>query len=125
LRGSWRALADRRTAVFASRMALESPIALSAEEALVVDGSVLSAQGAPGEIAAAERTLVLRVEGDVGAFAREVERSGGRASVTAGAPPPVHVRVELGPLVARELLRIAAEAQATVVELRPLARAFA
>jgi hypothetical protein len=35
------------------------------------------------------------------------------------------VRVELGPIAARDVLRIAAESQAVVVELRPLARAFA
>jgi hypothetical protein len=33
--------------------------------------------------------------------------------------------VDLGPLAARDLLRIAAESRAVVVELRPLARAFA
>jgi hypothetical protein len=37
----------------------------------------------------------------------------------------VHVRVELGPLVAGDLLRIAAGSHAVVIELRPLARTFA
>jgi ABC-2 type transport system ATP-binding protein len=120
-----RALAGRRSALFAARVPLESPLALAAEEALVVAGSSIAAQGAPAELAAAERTVSLRVQGDVEAFARAVAAQGGRADVTPGAPAPVHIRVELGPLAARDLLRIAAEVQAIVVELRPLARAFA
>ena len=120
-----RALDDHRAVIFAGRMPLESPLALGADEALVIDGAVVSAQGAPGELAARERTVALRVHGDVAAFARAVDARGGRAQVTTGAPPPVHVRVELGPLAARDLLRIAGECQAVVVELRPLARTFA
>jgi ABC-2 type transport system ATP-binding protein len=120
-----RALSEHRVALFAGRVPLESPLALASDEALVIDGAVVSAQGAPGELAASERTVALRVHGDVAAFARAVEAGGGRAEVTVGAPPPVHVRVELGPLAARDLLRMAAECEAVVVELRPLARAFA
>lgn len=120
-----RALDDRRTVVFAARMPLESPLALAADEAAVLDGAAVVAQGAPAEIAAAGAALAVRVHGDVGAFARAVEAGGGRALFAADAPPPVAVRVELGPLAARDLLRIAAETQAVVVELRPLAGAFA
>jgi ABC-type multidrug transport system ATPase subunit len=120
-----RALADRRSALFSARVSLDSPVALAADEALVVDGSRVVAQGAPAEIAAAERTLVLRVYGNAVAFAREVERLGGHADVTTGAPQPAHVHVRLGPLATRDVLRIAAETQAVVIELRPLARAFA
>jgi ABC-type multidrug transport system ATPase subunit len=120
-----RALADRRSALFAGRIPLESPLALGADEAVVVFGSGVAAQGAPAELAAAERTLALRVQGDVAAFVRAVEARGGRANATAGAPPPVHVQVELGSLAARDLLRIAADTRAIVLELRPLARSFA
>jgi len=120
-----RALSELRVAVFAGRMPLESPLALAADEALIIDGADVSAQGAPGELAASERTVALRVHGDAAAFARAVEAGGGHAVVTAGSPPPVHVRVELGPLAARDLLRIASECEALVVELRPLARSFA
>jgi hypothetical protein len=70
-------------------------------------------------------TLALRVHGEAAGFARAVEAAGGRAEVATGALPPVPVRVELGPLEARDLVRIAAETGAVVVELRPLARAFA
>lgn len=120
-----RLLGERRAVVFAGRLPLESPLALWADEAIVVGGSAVLAQGAPAEIAAAERTLALRVQGDVDAFVRAVATAGGAAFVTSGAVPPLRVRVELGPLAARDLLRIAADAQAVVLELRPLAGAFA
>jgi ABC-type multidrug transport system ATPase subunit len=120
-----RALADRKAVLFAARLPLESPLALFADEAIVVDGSQVTAQGPPAELAAAERTMALRVEGDVGAFSRAVEAAGGRVFAASGGPVPVHVRVELGPLAARQLLQIATEANAVVVELRPIGRAFA
>lgn len=120
-----RAQDDRPTAMFAARVALESPLALAADEAIVIDGSRVAAQGAPAEIAAAEGTFVLRVQGNVEAFRRAVDARGGRAQVAEDAPFPVHVRVNLGPLTASDLLRIASESDAVVMELRPLARAFA
>jgi ABC-type multidrug transport system ATPase subunit len=120
-----RAVGELRVVVFAGRMPLESPLALASDEALVIDGAHVSAQGAPAELAAGERAVAVRVHGDVAAFARAVEAGGGRAEVTAGAPPPVPVRVELGPLAARDLLRLAAEHEAVVVELYPVSRAFA
>jgi ABC-type Na+ transport system ATPase subunit NatA len=120
-----RALADRCSVVFAARVPLESPLALSADEAIVIEGSQVAAQGAPAEIAASERTLAMRVYGDLDAFVRAVEARGGRAVVAPGALAPAYVRLALGPLAARDLLRIAAESDAVVVELRPLARPFA
>jgi hypothetical protein len=118
--------------VFAARIPLESPLSLAADEALVIDGSHVSAHGPPAEVAAQEKTVALRVEGDVAAFARAVEAEGGRATVGAptGEEParsmgPTFVRVELGPLGARELLRIAEQAQAVVRELRPITGVFA
>ncbi len=120
-----RAFEGLRTATFAARIALESPLALAADEAVVIDGSHLAAQGAPAEIAAAEGAFALRVQGNVDAFRCAVEAQGGRAVVAKDAPFPVHVRVDLGPLLARDLLRIAAETDVVVMELRPLGRAFA
>jgi ABC-type multidrug transport system ATPase subunit len=119
------ALAGRRTVVFAGRIPLDSPLSLAADEALVLDGSRVVAQGDPAEVAAADRTLALRMEGDVTAFAAAVERLGGRATVTAAATAPLHVRVELGPMAPRDLLRIATDVSAIIVELRPIGRAFA
>jgi ABC-2 type transport system ATP-binding protein len=119
------ALGDRCTVVFAARVPLESPLALAADEAIVIEGSQVAAQGAPAEIAANERSLALRVHGDHGAFVRAVETRGGRAVVAPGALAAAYVRLDLGPLAARDLLGIAAESGAVVVELRPLARPFA
>ncbi|MDP8999478.1 MAG: hypothetical protein M3O46_05145 [Myxococcota bacterium] len=119
------ALDDRRTVLFAARLPLQSPLTIAADEAIVVAGSLVVAQGAPAEIAASERTLALRVHGDVDAFLRAVEARGAHALAAPGAPPPAYVRVDLGPLAARDLLHIAAESNAVVLELRPLARAFA
>jgi ABC-type multidrug transport system ATPase subunit len=135
-----RALADRRTAIFASRVPLESPLALDADEAVVVVGSHVAAQGAPAEIASAERSYWLRVLGDVDAFARAVEERGGRLlsssgkAATAGsepAEPPVartgagQIGIDLGPLGTRDLISIASDVDATLLELRPISVAFA
>jgi ABC-2 type transport system ATP-binding protein len=116
-----RACADRRTATFAGRVPLESPLALEADEAIVVAWSRVAAQGAPGEIAAAERSFAVRVIGDVEAFARAVEQRGGRIlSDRVG-----QMSVALGPLGTRDLVRIAGDTNATVLELRPISVAFA
>ena len=120
-----KALADWRTAFFTARVILESPVALASDEAVVIDGSQVIAQSAPTTIATLERTLALRVSGDVDTFAREVQTKGGSVIITANAPRPAYVRVELGPLAPRDLLRIAQAAHAVVLELRPLGRAFA
>jgi ABC-type multidrug transport system ATPase subunit len=120
-----RALAGRRTALFGGRVALESPVALAADEALVIDGSHLAAQGAPGEIAARERAFALRVIGDARAFAELLAARGARLLTPLDAANPGRFSVELGDFGTRELLGIAASCDAVVIELRPLARAFA
>ena len=120
-----RAHDDRKTILFTSRVRLESPLALAADEAVVVEGPDVVAQGPPAEIAAAERTLSLRVAGNIEAFRKAIETRGGRAEFNGAAPPPCHVRVELGPLAAHDLVRLATECGALVIELRPLSRAFA
>jgi ABC-type multidrug transport system ATPase subunit len=124
-----RALDDRRAVLFAGRVALDSPIALAADEAILVDGSRVVAQGAPAEIATRESAFVLRVGGDARAFmsaalARGVRILGsgddpGRACIT------VDLGVDPGALRVLDLLAIAASSNAVVLELRPLARAFA
>jgi ABC-2 type transport system ATP-binding protein len=119
-----RALADRRTVFFGGRLRLESPLALAADEAVVVFGSSVAAQGAPAEIAAAERSLSVRVVGDVRAFIEAVRGAGGRVLEPA-AGSPSRVSVDLGPLATHDLLRIAEASKVVVLELRPIARAFA
>ena len=120
-----RALPDRRTVVFAPRVALDSPIALAADEAIVVDGSRVAAQGAPAEIAAGESAFVLRLGGDARAFVSAAEAQGARLLVPGDDPRRDGVTIDLGGLRALDLLRIAASSNAVVLELRPLARTFA
>lgn len=127
------ALADRRVIFFAPRMPLESPLALAADEAFVLRGSHVAAHGAPAEIAAAERSFSLAVAGDagrVGAFASALLAGG--ASLLTPIPPisaapreAARFAVHLGPLGTAEVLRLAAFHDATVIELRPIAGAFA
>jgi ABC-type multidrug transport system ATPase subunit len=123
-----RALADRRMVVFAPRVALDSPLALAAEEAIVIDGSRVAAQGAPAEIAAGESAFVLRIGGDARAFVSAVQARGARllaAGDGARDPRCDSITIDLGELRTLDLLRIAASSNAVVLELRPLAWAFA
>jgi ABC-type multidrug transport system ATPase subunit len=120
-----RGLSDRRSAVFAARVPLDSPVALTADEAIVVDGSHVAARGDPAEIASDERTFTLRVGGDVGAFANAIRAHGAKLLAPATASIPARVSVHLGTLGTRDLLRIAQASNAIVLELRPIARAFA
>ncbi len=120
-----RALNDRRTVVFAPRVALDSPVALAADEAIVVDGSRVAGQGAPAEIAAGESAFVLRLGGDARAFVSAAEAQGARLLVPGDDPRRDGVTIDLGGLRALDLLRIAASSNAVVLELRPLARTFA
>jgi ABC-type multidrug transport system ATPase subunit len=114
------ALAGRAWVVFAPRLPLGSPLALAAEEALLVDGSVVAAQGAPAEVAGRTRTYALRVHGDLDALAQSAEARGAR--VTRG---PARLTVDLGEsLSTRDLLAMALEARAVVVEMSPLSRAL-
>ena len=116
-----RALDKRAWAVFAARLPLESPFAMDADEAAVVSGSTIVAQGAPAELAAKERAYAVRLVGRVEQFARLAEERGAR--VTGSGPERT---VDLGKsLKVSDLLRAAADAKATVLELRPLAHAFA
>jgi len=116
------AAAGRRTAVFAARIPLESPLAVAADEAIVVDGSRIAMQGAPAEVAASTGAYTLRIAGDIAAFADAVRARGG----TVESPTAGHrLSVVLGPLGTRDLLQLAEEARAIVLELRPISYAFA
>jgi ABC-type multidrug transport system ATPase subunit len=124
-------LADRRVALFAGRIPLESPLALAADEAIVCAGSCIAMQGAPAELAARERAYAVRVAGDVPAFAASIEARGGRCVVARGPAGivnpavPVQLSLELGDFGTREVFALALEANAVVLELRPISRAFA
>jgi ABC-type multidrug transport system ATPase subunit len=120
-----RALADRQTAFFAPRVSLDSPFALAADEAIVIDGSQVVAQGDPAEIAAGEGTFLVRVTGDAGAFVEAVQGQGGRLLGAGKEPARACLTIELGALSTLDVLRIADASKAVVLELRPLARVFA
>jgi ABC-type cobalamin/Fe3+-siderophores transport system ATPase subunit len=113
------ALADRTWIAFVGRTPLASPLALEAEEAVVLAGSHVAAQGAPAEIAARDRSYALRVEGNAPALSRRLQELGARVS---GAPEAM--TVDLGELTTRELLAAAIEQGAVVVELRPASATF-
>jgi ABC-type Na+ transport system ATPase subunit NatA len=115
-----RALDDRATLVFAPRMVLASPLALHADEAIMLSASTVVAQGDPAEVATRDRTYTLRVEGDAAAFARQVLERGGRVD---GAPRAM--TVVLGELTTRDLLSIALASNAVILELRPVAAGLA
>jgi len=114
------ALEERAWAVFAGRMPLTSPFAMHADEALVLAGGHVAGQGAPAELAARERAYALRVQGETAAFARRALERGARVGGTSS-----RMTVELGELSTRDLLAIALESNAVVLELVPLAGAFA
>jgi ABC-type multidrug transport system ATPase subunit len=115
----------RRAAFFAARIALDSPVALAADEAMVIDGPRVGGQGDPAELASKDGAFVLRVSGDARAFVDAVESQGGRILGAPGDPDNARLTIDLGALRTRDLLRIAADANAVVLELRPLGRAFA
>jgi ABC-type Na+ transport system ATPase subunit NatA len=120
-----KALGDRKAVFFGARVRLESPIALAADEAIVIHGSQVVAQGAAAEIAADERTVALRLAGDIGAFAQALQGQGGKLLASSGPSSLSHVSVQLGTLRTRDLFQIAESCNAVVLELRPLASAFA
>jgi hypothetical protein len=81
----------------------------------------VEAQGAPAELASRERTLSLRVHGDCASFSRVARERG--AKVIGEGPL---LEVDLGEsLRIKDLLAVARETEAVVVEVHPLARAFA
>ena len=115
-----KALEGKSWVLFAATLPIASPFALEVEEAFVVRGSRVLAQGAPAEIASLDRAYTVRAIGDIAAFARLVEEAGGR--VTARGE---QLAVDLGAeLEVRDLFALAEDAKAAVVEVVPLGRAF-
>jgi ABC-type multidrug transport system ATPase subunit len=116
-----RALEGCGWAVFASSVPLASPLAMDAEEAIVIAGDVVVAQGAPAELAARERAYAVRVLGQAAEFSRIASSRGARVSGHGA-----ELTIDLGEsLAVSDLLRAAQDARATILELRPLAHALA
>ncbi len=116
------AVEDKPWIVLASRLVLTSPITLAADEALLVSGSRLDAQGPPAEIFA-EHRFVARIHGPLEPFLEKLAARGGR-----GAVEGAHVVLDLAGTTTSELAGICAAADVAIVELmpvsRPIARAF-
>jgi ABC-2 type transport system ATP-binding protein len=116
------ALADRSWIVFAARVSLTSPLAMRAEEALMVSSSRLDAQGPPAEIAAADRRFVARIHcaGPLDALGARLTERGATMAVQGA-----QVLLDLGTsMTTADLLGLCAELDATVVEMVPVARAL-
>ncbi|HEY8073412.1 MAG TPA: hypothetical protein VIF62_04870, partial [Labilithrix sp.] len=115
------ALEGRSWIAFAPRVPLTSPLALQAEEAIVVSGARVDAQGAPAEIAAAVKRFSLRVNGPLDALAAKLTQRGARVHQEG-----TRVLVDLGDsMTTADLLGLAGESQVTIVELHPVSRALA
>jgi ABC-type multidrug transport system ATPase subunit len=112
------ALEGRSWAVFAPRAVLASPLALAADEAIVVAGSRVAAQGDPAGLAARDRTYTITVHGAAEELARAVEARGARVSRS-----DEKLTVDLGDaLSTRDLMQLALEVRAVIVELAPISR---
>jgi ABC-type multidrug transport system ATPase subunit len=124
------ALEGRAWALFAPRVSLGSALTAAADEAIVVVGSDVGAQGAPRELAARDRRYALEVHGDAAALIAALEAHGAtvdapRAATTA--PRRLsRIVVDLArDQTTRDLLAGAEAVGAVIVDLRPIARAFA
>lgn len=114
-----KAIDNLRWALFAPRLPLESPLALAADEALVL--GVDEVQGPPGDVAARERRFSLVVHGEAEAFAAALAA---RGFATTGAPPRLFVELTAAQGT-RDLFALALEHRAVIVELSPVAGALA
>jgi ABC-type multidrug transport system ATPase subunit len=119
------ALEDRAWAVFAPRLELGSPLALHADEALVVAGSRVASQGAPAEVAARDRTYAVRLHGERAAFASRASERGAKVVLPDDGNAAAPLTVQLGNLSTHDIFAIAEESQTVIVEMVPLSRAFA
>lgn len=120
-----RAMHDQPTVVFMGRVALDSPVALAADEAIVVDGSKVVAQGSAAEVAVRANSFSVRVTGNVDALTKALTASGCRLQSAESSAETSRFTVDLGNLGTSDLLRFAEASSAVVLELRPLTWVFA
>lgn len=115
-----KALAERAWIVFAGRVPLTSPLALEADEAIVVASSRVLTQGSPASIAAANRRFVARIHGSTDALSQRLAAAGAQLEVQGA-----QVLLDLGDAVTTaDLLGMCVEVDVTIVEMLPLARAL-
>ncbi len=115
------ALEGLSSIVFATRLALTSPLALSADDAVVVSAARVEAHGPPAEIAVSERRFLVRIVGSVDGLAALITGRGGKLEAHGA-----YVLLDLGgSLTTGEVLGMTLETGSTILELRPLSRALA
>jgi len=117
-----KAYAGVRWALFGGRIPLESPLALEADDAVVLGANAVLAQGAPADLAARERRFSIVVHGDAARFAEALVAQG---FSTMGEAP--RLLVDLGDAASgtHDLFALALEHGVTIVELSPVAGALA
>jgi ABC-type multidrug transport system ATPase subunit len=121
-----RALEGRAWILFAARAPLASDLVASCAEALVIAGSACVESGPPAELAARARTYAVDAHGDVEALAAKLASRVLRVESRHVAHRSARFVVELAPgETTYALFACAEEVGAVVVELRPIARAFA
>jgi hypothetical protein len=98
---------------------------LYADEALVVASSRVAAQGAPAEVATREKTYAVRLHGERAAFASRASERGASVDLPEEGHPGEPLTVQLGALTTSDLFVIAEETRTVILEMVPLARAFA
>ena len=121
-----RALEGRAWILFAARAPLSSPLVAAAGEAIVLLGSTVADRGPPTVLATRARRYAVDVQGAGEALAREVAARGSVVESVVAVPGSARFILELPEGgTTRNLFACALEVGAVVVELRPIARAFA
>ncbi len=116
-----RALGAVRAVLFATRAPLDGRLASTMDEAIVISGSRVLAQGPVLEVATRNRTFVVRAIGDLERFRAALTARGGKLGV---GNSPAELAVDLGSMDNAEVFRAALESDAVVVEMRPLSATF-
>lgn len=114
------ALDERAWILFAGRLPLTSPFAHRTEEAFLYQNGTLIG-GAPAELASAEKSFRMRIEGDSDRFLGALRERGANVD---GAAPELLVRLD-GDVATRDLFDLAARNGAVLLELVPVAPTFA
>jgi ABC-type multidrug transport system ATPase subunit len=119
-----RALGAVRAIVFAARAPRGGALASAVDEAIVLSGSTVLAQGSVLEVATRDRRFLVRAMGDVERFAAALTARGARLSASPNTTA-AELAVDLGTLENADVFRAAVESDAVVVEMRPIAASFA
>ncbi len=120
------ALEARAWILFAARAPLSSPLVAGAGEAIVLAGSTVAERGAPTTLATRARRYVVDVQGPGESLARALAVRGAVVESVVVATGSARFILELPEeSTTRDLFECAQEVGAVVIELRPIARAFA